>query len=73
MTPLTISRKNSGYHDENLSASSISSATSIRHALFKSHSLEAIQHQVPIETYKELTLFKEDNKTLVSGKIYGHF
>lgn len=64
--PVTIQRIQSGYNDMSLSKSNISSATSIRQALFETKSLDAIQNQVPAETFKELLKYQEQFMTFVN-------
>ncbi|MCU9595046.1 nucleotidyltransferase [Caldibacillus thermolactis] len=65
MEPVTIKRVNSGYHDISLSPSNISSATSIREALFETKRLEAIKKQVPLESYNLLVHYHEKFHTFV--------
>ena len=51
--PYTIQRRSSGYHEEHLHKEKISSATSIRKAIFDG-TLEKISEHVPISTYLQL-------------------
>jgi predicted nucleotidyltransferase len=51
VTPHTIARIESGYHDEQLSSSTVTSATSIRKSLFSNHAdLETLQRYMPKST-----------------------
>lgn len=55
MTPLTIARKNAGYHDSELSTTDIASATSIRKSIFSNDGqLDELSSYVPTTTYSEL-------------------
>lgn len=58
ITPVTIRRKQAGYHDEDLSDTQISSATSIRKVLWFDHSLKQIKGHVPEFTYEQLLTFQ---------------
>ncbi|CAM3751800.1 nucleotidyltransferase [Mesobacillus thioparans] len=61
MTAQTITRKSAGYHDEHFASATISSATSIRRALFgASGEMEAIRQYVPDSTYRQLISYKEE-------------
>lgn len=53
MTPVTISRKNTSYHDKNL-YDGISSATAIRHFFLEQEDLSPLNHCVPESTYAAL-------------------
>lgn len=56
MVPLTIARKNAGYHDEHFSSETIASATSIRKSLFSSEANSLIDSFIPPSTN---TILKE--------------
>lgn len=59
--PLTVSRKNAGYHDPHFSSDNIASATSIRKALFsKEGQLSDIRQYMPATSYQALLEYKED-------------
>ncbi|MEC5422801.1 nucleotidyltransferase [Virgibacillus sp. C22-A2] len=58
ITPLTIKRSSSNYHDDTIT-SSIASATSIRKELISvNHASPQIARTVPEETYRQLLLYK---------------
>jgi len=62
--PISITRKNAGYHDETLADSvfnAISSATAIRKSITTTNSLDTIKHHVPSEVFNILE--KEYNRT----------
>ncbi|MCU9612216.1 nucleotidyltransferase [Caldibacillus lycopersici] len=74
MIALTIERKNAGYHDQMLSNTSISSATSIRKSLFdKQATLEEIRSSIPITTYLELVAFQNDYETFIRWENYWQY
>jgi len=57
---VTISRKSANYHDEHFSSAPISSATSIRKALFsKDSDISTIQSYVPKSTYELMVQYKK--------------
>lgn len=61
MTPMTITRKSAGYHDEYFSSATIASATSIRKALFGTEgAMELITNLVPPATFDQLVKYKEE-------------
>lgn len=62
ITPFTISRTSSNYHDKHISGS-ICSATSIREDFFKSKTLENIKNVVPNSTYEYMNHFLRKNNT----------
>lgn len=62
----TIKRIQAGYHDENVSNSNISSATSIRNVLFHTNEIEQIQSHVPNHTFHELNSFYSKYKQFVN-------
>lgn len=57
--PYTITRIQSHYHDDSLSSSFISSATSIRKAIFDSSSHGDLSKHMPVSTANELTAYKQ--------------
>lgn len=59
--PYTIKRKNSNYHDKNLTGR-FSSATAIREQLLNNHMAKNIIDTVPAPTYISLQNFLEENK-----------
>ena len=65
ITPLTVARKNAGYHDPELSSTTIASATSIRKSIFSNEGqLSGLSTYVPASTYTELINYKNE---------FGHF
>ncbi|CAM3695332.1 nucleotidyltransferase [Mesobacillus zeae] len=54
MKPVTITRKNAGYHDEHFSSESIASATSIRKAIQEGQSVEQVNKYFPPTTSRLL-------------------
>ncbi|GAB3068056.1 nucleotidyltransferase [Virgibacillus ainsalahensis] len=63
ITPFTIQRTKSGYHDQHIS-STIASATSIRKELFASNELTPeIAKALPAETYRQLIQYKQTAST----------
>jgi predicted nucleotidyltransferase len=54
ITPYTITRKGSNYHDEN-SNTPFASATAIRKQLFKNDSIEKLELMLPSSSYKIIT------------------
>lgn len=58
--PVTIKRKNAGYHDEHFSSQTIASATSIRKSLFSHESnIDRIQSYLPRSSYHLLLGYKK--------------
>lgn len=65
LTPLTVARKNAGYHDPELSTTHIASATSIRKSIFSDDGqLSDLFSYIPSTTYTELVAFEKE---------FGHF
>lgn len=61
LTPLTVARKNAGYHDPELSTTHIASATSIRKSIFSNDGqLNELSSYVPNTTYTELVDYKRE-------------
>jgi predicted nucleotidyltransferase len=60
LRPMTIKRKNAGYHDEHFSSETIASATSIRKSLFSNGSnMESIQSYLPRSSFHLLIRYKK--------------
>ncbi|KKK39720.1 hypothetical protein WQ57_02990 [Mesobacillus campisalis] len=60
LRPMTIKRKNAGYHDEHFSSETIASATSIRKSLFSNGSnMESIQSYLPRSSFHLLMRYKK--------------
>ncbi|WAA13701.1 nucleotidyltransferase [Fervidibacillus halotolerans] len=72
ITPITIKRIHSDYHENNLSPKGISSATSIRQALFSQTSFP-IEAHVPKTTWNELIRFKKEYGTFAHWERYWSF
>lgn len=71
MDPVTIPRKNAGYHDEHFSSSTIASATSIRKALFgASEQFQTIKNLVPAATFEQLIHYRSEYGELHSWENY---
>lgn len=70
MTGMTIKRENSGYHDEELSDTKISSATSIRKAIFTANSLEDVISSIPESTLDVLKEFLDEYHTFIEWENY---
>ena len=67
----TVPRKGAGYHDENLSSSTIASATSIRKAIFSNkNQTEEVQSYLPPETLRLLNSYKQEFGQFHSWKDY---
>ncbi|WP_243386712.1 nucleotidyltransferase [Bacillus kexueae] len=62
MSAETIKRIGGGYHDETLHQSSISSATSIRKALFEHQDLSSLLESIPKPTYHHLNDYFESHQ-----------
>ncbi|AJD90893.1 hypothetical protein JMA_15760 [Jeotgalibacillus malaysiensis] len=63
MTPYTIQRISSDYHDQSLDQSFISSATSIRKKIFEEN-LEAVSGHLPKDSCRVLSKFSQDSHFL---------
>lgn len=73
MEPLTITRKNANYHDEDFSSSTIASATAIRKAIFDNNNTSKIQQYIPDATYNELSNYKQTFGILHGWELYWPF
>lgn len=67
LTPLTIKRAGTEFHDPNLPEKSFASATAIRNTLLANHaSLEAVQAYIPPATRSELDMFYREFQTFAT-------
>ncbi|WP_080846585.1 nucleotidyltransferase [Cytobacillus gottheilii] len=74
ITPLTIKRKNAGYHDQSFTSADIASATSIRKTLFTDGgSIKDISPFVPHSTYSLMLDYQQDFGTFHHWELYWPF
>ncbi len=72
INPLTITRTQSGYHDQTITGA-IASATSIRSKLFTDQAISAeIKDTMPAETLSQLQLYKHEATTWHKWEHYFH-
>lgn len=72
MIPTTIKRLGGGYHDKTLHETTISSATSIRKALFEFQDLPSLKPYVPFTTYHQLQEYHQTYQHFHRWESYFH-